>query len=203
MSTQAIPPEEVVSTADGRVILHGVSWEGWQAQLRLRGDKSAPRLTYLDGSMELMSPSKDHERIKSYLGRLVETYAMHHGIDLSPYGGWTLQEEVKNAGLEPDECYILGENQDLERPHLAIEVVWTSGGLDKLEAYRRLGVREVWFWRKRRLTVHELQGEAYVERTTSVAFPGLVPADLLRFLDLPTVTQAMRALVSELRVKGR
>lgn len=199
MSTHAIPPEEVVSTADGRVILHGVTWEGWLAQLQLRGDKSAPRLTYLDGAMELMSPSKDHERIKSYLGRLVETYAMHHGIDLSPYGGWTLQEEVKRAGLEPDECYIVGLDQDRPRPHLAIEVVWTSGGLDKLEAYRRLGVPEVWFWKKAHLTVHVLVEDAYQERTHSLAFPDLVPAELLQFLDHPTVTQAIRALLESLR----
>jgi Uma2 family endonuclease len=54
--------------------------------------------------MELMSPSKDHERIKSFIGRLIETFALERGIELSPYGGWTLKEAPKRAGVEPDEC---------------------------------------------------------------------------------------------------
>ncbi|MEG4506483.1 Uma2 family endonuclease [Microcoleus sp. F6_B4] len=31
-------------------------------------------------------------------------------------------------------------------PDLAIEVVFTSGGIDKLQLYKRLGIPEVWFW---------------------------------------------------------
>jgi hypothetical protein len=50
---------EYVPTADQRVILNGVSWQQLEAQFELPGD-SGPRLTYLDGAMELMSPSKDH-----------------------------------------------------------------------------------------------------------------------------------------------
>lgn len=44
----------------------------------------------------------------------------------------------------PPRRALLG-SEDAERPHLAIEVVWTSGGLDKLDVYRKLGVREVWY----------------------------------------------------------
>ncbi len=40
-----------------------------------------------------------------------------------------------------------------EAPDLAIEVIWTSGGIDKLESYRGLGVGEVWFWREGRMEV--------------------------------------------------
>jgi len=39
------------------------------------------------------------------------------------------------------------------------EVVWTSGGIDKLEIYRRLGVGEVWRWKDSRIEIHVLQGE--------------------------------------------
>ena len=81
-----IPDGEYVPKADQRVVLHGVSWAHYEAQLEFRGDNSAPRISYLDGSMELMSPSKDHERIKSYIGRLIEAFALQRGIDLSPYG---------------------------------------------------------------------------------------------------------------------
>jgi hypothetical protein len=40
-------------------------------------------------------------------------------------------------------------------------VIWTHGGLDKLEIYRGLGVREVWFWPEGRIEVHSLRGGRY------------------------------------------
>jgi hypothetical protein len=36
-------------------------------------------------------------------------------------------------------------------PDVAIEVIWTRGGLDKLDVYRGLGVPEVWTWQEGRL----------------------------------------------------
>jgi hypothetical protein len=50
-------------------------------------------MAYLEGALELLSPSKDHEQIKSYVGRLIEAYALARGIDLSPYGAWTLKND--------------------------------------------------------------------------------------------------------------
>lgn len=192
---QVIPPGEYVPTADGRVVMHGVPWAHYEAILALRGDTSIPRISYLDGAMELMSPSKDHERVKSYIGRLVEVFAIARGIELSPYGGWTLKQAPREAGIEPDECYLIGPDQSRDTPDLAIEVIWTSGGIDKLEAYRRLDVREVWFWKAGALTVYVLEGSAreYTQVAASVALPGLDVAQLCSFLDQPTVTQAVKA----------
>jgi hypothetical protein len=75
---------EHVPTADQRIVTYGVPWEFYEAQLALRGDRSAPRIAYLEGVMELMSPSKDHERIKSYIGRLIEAYALERGSTFPP-----------------------------------------------------------------------------------------------------------------------
>lgn len=123
-----VPAGEYVPTADQRLVTYNVPWSRYEAQLALRGDAPVPRMAYLQGAMELTTPSKEHERIKSYLGRLVEAYALERGLDLSPYGGWTLKDDPKEAGAEPDECYIIGPDQSRDRPDLAIEVVWTSGG---------------------------------------------------------------------------
>jgi Uma2 family endonuclease len=129
----AIPAGEYVPTADQRVVMHGVPWSHYEAQLALRGEAAVPRMAYLERALELMRPSKDHERIKSYLGCLVEAYALARGIDLSPYGAWTLKSAPKESGAEPDECYIIGADQEKEVPDLVIEVIWTGGGIDKLE----------------------------------------------------------------------
>lgn len=191
--TAPIPRGEIVATADQRVVLYGVPWSHYEAQLAFRGEKASPRIAYLDGAMEIMSPSKDHERIKSYVGRLLETFALVRGLDLSPYGSWTLKQAPKRAGVEPDECYLIGADQRRDTPDVVIEVVWTSGGIDKLEAYRRLGVPEVWIWRRESIQIYVLRGETYEEADQSVGFPGLDLALLVSFLDHPTAMQAVRA----------
>lgn len=83
-SVTAIPAGEYVPTADQRLVTYNVSWAHLEAQLALRGEAPVPRIAYLEGAMEFTSPSKEHERIKSYLGRLLEAYALDQGFDLSP-----------------------------------------------------------------------------------------------------------------------
>jgi Uma2 family endonuclease len=190
---------EVPPGADQRVIMYGVAWSGFEAQLALRGDASGPRIAYLDGALELMSPSRDHERIKSYLGRLIEAYALERGIDLSPYGAWTLRSAPRTSGIEPDECYIIGADQRAERPDLAIEVDWTSGGLDELEIYRRLGVAEVWRWQNGEVSVHVLRDGAYELTDHSTKLLGIDLRLLASFLDYPTAMQALRAFRAALQ----
>jgi Uma2 family endonuclease len=186
-------------TADERVVMYGVQWSQYEAQLAVRGEAPVPRIAYLEGTLELMRPSKDHERIKSYIGCLVEAYALERGIDLSPYGAWTLKNAPRESGAEPDECYIVGTDQAGEAPHLAIEVIWTSGGLDKLEIYARLGIGEVWFWRDGRIEVHVLRGDRYESAERSALFPHLDVALLCSFLDRPTALQAVRAFRDALK----
>ena len=112
--------------------------------LAMRGDRSAPRIAYLEGEIEIMSPSRTHEGIKSMIGCLVEAYCLERDIPFSAYGSWTLQAQDRSRGAEPDECYVFGGSSapkgESESPHLAIEVVWTSGRIDKLDIYRKLGV---------------------------------------------------------------
>lgn len=197
-----IPRGEYVPTADERVVMYGVTWARYEVQLAMRGDASIPRIAYLDGALEIMRPSKDHERIESYLGMLVEAFVLETGGDLSPYGSWTLKEAPKRAGVEPDECYLIGSDQKRETPDLVIEVTWTSGGIDKLEAYRRLGVPEVWFWKAGQIVVHVLRADAYVIESASSVLRGLDPATLLPFLDHPTAMQAVRAFRDSLNVRA-
>ncbi|NBC14398.1 MAG: Uma2 family endonuclease [Gammaproteobacteria bacterium] len=177
---------------DNIVFLREASWDDFQALLRMRGEHSTPRLSYLCGEVEIMSPSRTHESIKSALGRLVEVYCLEHGIRFRTLGAWTLESAPHARAAEPDDCWIFGD-ADAERPHLAIEVEWTSGRIDKLEIYRKLGVAEVWWWRKGRLTPYGLEGEHYVALDHSRVLPALDLAQLASFLDQPTAYDAIRA----------
>jgi Uma2 family endonuclease len=93
----------------------------------------------------------------------------------------------------------VGADQSRERPDLAIEVVWTSGGIDKLEVYARLGVGEVWLWRDGRIEVHVVRGGHYESATRSALFPELDIELLASFLDRPTALQAVRAFREAIR----
>lgn len=171
--------------------MHRIPWSHYEAELAVRGEKSVPRISFLKGTLELMSPSRDHERISAWLARLVEVFAEEQGIELSPYGSWTLKHP-ELAGAEPDQCYVVGEEPTKQRPDLAIEVVWTSGGIDKLEIYRWLGIAEVWFWIDGEITIHALRGDRYERTGRSAWLPGLDVELLCSFLDRPLLGAAKR-----------
>lgn len=187
LATQPIRPTHSTLDFDQRVILHDVSWKEFELLLAVRGDRAGVRMTYMEGDLELMSPSQSHEGIKKTIGRLVEAWAIERGVVLEGYGSWTLKNAPQERGLEPDECYVLG-SESKERPDLAIEVIWTSGGLDKLEVYRGLDVPEVWLWRAGVIEVHRLRGGRY-DRTEG--------SHLLPELDLELVTRCIREADSQ------
>lgn len=162
----------VPDAADQRVWMHGLSWAQYEALLAVRGERAVPRITFLKGTVELMSPSLDHEYVKTNLGRLLEAWALRHRVHLLGFGSWTLKREALERGLEPDECYVVGRDRK-ERPDIAIEVVFTSGGLSKLEIYRGLEVPEVWMWEAGRLDVWVLDGDRYTRQVRSPRLPSL------------------------------
>jgi Uma2 family endonuclease len=193
-------PIDPTISVDQRVILRDVGWSQYEAVLAMRGESSAVRIAYLEGVLELMSPSRDHERLKTKLARIVEAYAEELGIELEGYGSWTLKGKEEKRGAEPDECYSIGIAGDV--PDLAIEVIWTSGGLDKLDIYRRLGVREVWVWQHGAISVFALRGDRYDRIKRSELLPP-IDLDLVRsLLDAPSQSVAIRELRARLRARG-
>jgi len=181
-----------VEDPDQRVILDGIDWWQFEAFLAIRGDRAGARVTYLKGQLEIMSPSQRHETLKKLIARLLEAYAEEKGLVFEGYGSMTMRNAPKLRGIEPDECYAVGAAK--ESPDLAVEVIWTHGGIDKLEVYRGLGVREVWIWEKEELKAYELRGNSYAEIPRSVVIPSLTPAFIRQFLDCETQTEAVRKL---------
>jgi Uma2 family endonuclease len=165
---------------DDIVILRDTPWALYEAILAARGERRVPRLQYASGRLELMSPGRSHERIRSMMRRLAEAFGEECDIPMDGYGAWTLREEGVARGVEPDECYIFNDSE-ADRPDLAIEVIWTSGGLDKLDLYAPLRVREVWFWEDGHISVHVLRGDRYVESARSEVLPTIDLALLTRF----------------------
>lgn len=130
------------------------------------------RLTYLDGYLQIMSPlSEAHEEPKKTLSQLLEAYLRVKNIRFYARGSTTLGSQDLGGRKEPDESYCLHEKKSI--PDLAIEIVLTSGGIDSLEVYRRVGVPEVWFWEDGAIAVYSLQSTEYRLVKNSELLPDL------------------------------
>jgi Uma2 family endonuclease len=173
-----------VDAGERRFVLRGVPWSAYVALRDALDDQGGLKMTYLEGMLELMSPSLLHEDAKTIIARLLEVWAMERDVDLRGFGGTTFRREAKARGLEPDECYKLGKLDDGDVPDIAIEVIVTSGLIDKMAVYAGLGVPEVWQWRPEigAIEVHRLAGDAYVRCERSEVLPDVDLEELSRFV---------------------
>ncbi|TYQ26018.1 Uma2 family endonuclease [Pseudanabaena sp. UWO311] len=138
-------PIELPGDEEQHLIISNVTWEQYSTLVNIYTDEyPSLHMTYLNGVLEIMTTSNEHERLKKIFARLLEMYFVERQIDLNGYGQTTFRQELVQRGLEPDECYCFGELKEV--PDIAIEIVISSGGIDKLEVYRGLGILEVWFW---------------------------------------------------------
>ncbi len=177
---------------ESKITLYGVTWEQYDTLVSMFMDQfPGLRMTYLEGTLEIMGTSSEHERLKKIIARLLEMYAVEKRITLNGYGNTTFRKEVKKRGLEPDECYCLGELREV--PDIAIEIAITSGGIDKLSVYQGLGVTEVWFWQNNQFILYRLQKEAYKQIDRSEFLPDLDLVLLSQFVNYDNQTEAVIA----------
>ncbi len=167
------------SAQEKLVTLNDITWQQFKAiEAQLENNRGV-RLTYKAGVMEIMSPiGRKHERVKSTLGLLLEAYMKEKSIRFYKSGGFTL-EELGYASGTPDESYCIGS--DKETPDIVIEIIVTSGTIDRRELYSPHKVPEVWFWKADQLRVFHLREEDYQEVSRSEFFPDL-DLVLLRYL---------------------
>ncbi|MHC5824461.1 MAG: Uma2 family endonuclease [Nostoc sp.] len=178
---------ELIDDPEEKFVTSGVSWQMYEALLAKLEDNSHYRVTYLDEILEIVSPSIRHENIKKRLAILIERYLYLKRIRFSPMGSSTIKKQLKQAGVEPDECYSISEKKNI--PDLAIEVNITSGSIDKLEIYRRLGVVEVWIWQFNRLKLYHLREETPSEFLDSYGYEQITSSELLPELNIALLEQ--------------
>jgi Uma2 family endonuclease len=202
MATTTQPPTEWPST-EGRLLLHGVGWNDYEAMLDIVGERHI-RVTFDRGTMEVTMPSQRHEQAAQLLGLLIPKLAEELNLPYEPLGMTTWRKPNVEKGLEPDQCYYI-QNQAVVRerelldlevdppPDLAIDVDITSSSLDRMAIYAALGVPEVWRYDGSTVTMLALQTDRQYRRCgESLSFPGLRPADIERFLDLGSVMDKLR-----------
>lgn len=178
-----------IDDPEERRTISNVSWAQYEALLSDLEDTSHYRVTYLDGVLEIVSPSRRHESGKTQIGTLLEIYFLETDTEYFPTGSTTLRKE-EQAGTEPDESYCIGA--DREFPDLAIEVVVTSGGINRLELYRRLGVREVWFWQNNQFSLYHLREEMPVQFAQTFGYEAINHSEVLPNLDMNLLVECVR-----------
>src|SRR5262249_25422113 len=148
--------------------LYGVDWKGYSTLLRLRGERSVPKIVYLDGTVWFMSPSCPHERLRKRLGWIVESVVVELGIPCIATASTTFRRRPNHGGVEGDQSYYLANEKRIRGkdkinlkidppPDLAIEAVYFHEADAAVEVYRRFKVREVWVCDESELVMLVLQ----------------------------------------------
>jgi Uma2 family endonuclease len=176
LQAQPESQHQTIKLTDAPVMLfNGLTWREFQVVEKLL-DRSGYRFSFLEGVLEIAKMPKElHETTKKRIAGLLELYFLLAGFDFSPTGSMTLESESDQVKREPDESYRLKPGST--RPDLLLEVVVTSGGLNKLELYKRLKISEVWFWEDGVLDLYHLRQDGedlhYEKIVQSEEVPGI------------------------------
>ena len=159
---------------DRQLVYSGIDWKQFKLIQSGFAEASGIRLAYFNGTIEILMPGRTHELFKSIIGMLIELFCLEMAIEFEPTGSMT-QEREGEVSLEADESYCFSTSKSI--PDLAIEVVLTSGGFDKLQRYQILGISEVWFWQDGVFSLYRFRDRKY-DRITRSEIPELTSLDI-------------------------
>ena len=188
--TPTTPPIE-----GSHLVLYNVNWEIYEQLLEIFAQRPIPRMTYYQGTLELMTPLPEHERYGWTFGRLIIILCEELGLEILGLKSTTWRSKPKAAGKEADECFYI-QNEAVMRgrikidltvdppPDLALEIDITHSAIDKMAVYAERKVPEVWRFANGQLTIHILTEVGYIESETSLAFGSFPVKELVQFIQL-------------------
>lgn len=174
--------------------MRDVSWEQYSVLLKALPDHRL-RHSYDRGTLEMMSPSDRHDKLKTVIGRLIEHMTISMGIHIECFGSATRRRRSVKRGLEPDETYFIANEPAMRGrfdyrpdrdppPDLVLEVDLRRPSSRRMKIYASLGVPEVWKYSKGAIQFLALGSDGeYSPIERSLSFPFLTPADITRHLD--------------------
>jgi Uma2 family endonuclease len=154
-------------------------------ELRNSGENLHIRMTYHQGTLEMMAPSKRHEHFGYFLGRLIDVWTEERNIDVQSCRTMTFRREDLQCGFEPDNCYYIAHEAAIRNkdeldlsfdppPDLAVEIDLSGSALDNLEIYAAFRVPEVWRYDGENLFIHLLGADGKYEASPNCnCLPGL------------------------------
>jgi len=195
---RALRPRE----ADQCVTVHGIGWSGYKRLLHARGERSRPRMIYLDGDLQLMSPGHLHESDRFRFGQFVSEIAFALGMPFHGAGSTTYRRRKLKGGVEPDCSYYFANAPRVQGkkvidlrvdppPDLSIEVVYSHSAAAAVEVSRRFEIPEVWVCTEKGLKFLLLGADGnYAKSGSSLSFPLLSAEEILAWIRRPEVEGA-------------
>jgi Uma2 family endonuclease len=176
------------------LVLENISWEDFESLLDKLGDRRSKRLAYDQGRLEIMSPSKTHERIRRLFELFLYVLTEEFDLECVGTGSATFRRADLKKGVEGDASYYLTHEKEIRRhpeidlhrdppPDLVIEIEVTRKSLDRFAIYLALGVPEIWRYHEQTLEIYQLRGKAYKKSRFSRYFPDFPVAEIPRFLE--------------------
>jgi len=192
----------------GRLVFQDVDFEDYEGLLLQLGESSHLRVSYSDGCLEIMSPTKKHEKYKCLMNELVLILCYELERDVISLGSFTMKMDRLAKGTEADDSFYIqhaavARNEDLELgkdppPDLVVEVDLTHDPVLKCRIYAALGIPEIWLHDGSRLLILHLVDGAYLEGGFSVSFPFLSADKLTQLIEtLASGTHQARRLLKE------
>ena len=180
-------------TSDQAIVLEGVHWETYERLLADQQESSGTRLNYDCGTLEIMAPSSEHERLNDAIRLLFQLLAGEMGIDVLAVGSTTFRRQDLLKGFEPDASFYIRQAESLRSkdridlsvdppPDLVIEIEITNPVMDKLSIFSAAGVPEVWLYREGRIEILALESNTYRRKTESAFLPGVTDSVLSEFV---------------------
>ncbi|MBD2016747.1 Uma2 family endonuclease [Microcoleus sp. FACHB-53] len=180
--------EQIIVPPGHQLLLKNVNWQQFQDILNNLGESRSARLSYSQGTLEIMTPLPEHEDNKVIIGDFVKAILEEMDIEFRSLGSTTFENEAMRQAVEPDDCFYIQKEAKIRGkkrlnleidppPELAIEIDITSR--TKFNNYQELGVTELWRYNGKKLEINILQSGKYVQSGTSLAFPNLPMADVL------------------------
>jgi Uma2 family endonuclease len=162
MIKETLPPQHFVKEF--------VSWEQYRVISDAFADIPLVRLIYCEGALEIMTISLRHEVIVTLLNTLLMNYFVQQGLWFRATGAYT-QSVPSKTEYQSDLSFNFGTAKEVS--DLCIEVVITSGGINKLRKYELRGVPEVWFWEEGKFSIFYLQDGHFIQLAKSHQLPAL------------------------------
>ncbi len=185
-------------TSNNLLTIADVTWTQLETIEASFQDIGGVRFSYLDGVLEIMNLSLEHEESKGIIRALLEAYMRFKNIRFYIKGSATLGSKEIGGKKEPDESYNINTKKPI--PDLLIEVIVSTGGIDKLELYQRLGIPEVWFWEDGVLRIYHLQENSQLVEKSSL-LPDLDLKILTKYITYYDQYDAVTEFLKDLSVK--
>lgn len=192
MSTATVArPFSIVS--DEHAVLSNVSWDTYERLLADDEERNLPRMTYDQGVLELVTPSKPHDASARTIARFVDIASAILEVPIQSVGSTTFKRRDLERGFEADESFYIQNEARVRHlrdvdlavdppPDLVLEMEMSRSALNKLRLFASMGIPEVWRCDGDQVTFFILSGETYQEATHSLALPPVSSVILTQFL---------------------